>query len=139
MLISKSIKNELNDLKDTFSIFDNSKDKFLQLMDMAKDKKLFEEKDKIELNRIYGCSSQAWLVIKKHDNNTYSFRTDSDALIVKGLLMILEKIFHNQTAKDILSVDSEYILKAVGLQGSITSQRNNGFSSAVDKIHSLLK
>ena len=140
MLISKSIKNELNDLRDTFSIFDNSKDKFLQLMDMAKDKKLFEEKDKIELNRIYGCSSQAWLVIKKHDDdNTYSFRTDSDALIVKGLLMILEKIFHNQTAKDILSVDSEYILKAVGLQGSITSQRNNGFSSAVDKIHSLLK
>ena len=139
MLISKSIKNELNDLRDTFSIFDNSKDKFLQLMDMAKDKKLFEEKDKIEINRIYGCSSQAWLVIKKHDNNTYSFRTDSDALIVKGLLMILEKIFHNQTAKDILSVDSEYILKAVGLQGSITSQRNNGFSSAVDKIHSLLK
>ena len=139
MLISKSIKNELNDLRDTFSIFDNSKDKFLQLMDMAKDKKLFEEKDKIELNRIYGCSSQAWLVIKKHDNNTYSFRTDSDALIVKGLLMILEKIFNNQTAKDILSVDSEYILKTIGLQGSITSQRNNGFSSAVDKIHSLLK
>ena len=139
MLISKSIKNELNDLRDTFSIFDNSKDKFLQLMDMAKDKKLFEEKDKTETNRIYGCSSQAWLVIKKHDNNTYSFRTDSDALIVKGLLMILEKIFHNQTAKDIVSVDSEYILKAVGLQGSITSQRNNGFSSAVDKIHSLLK
>ena len=139
MLISKSIKNELNDLRDTFSIFDNSKDKFLQLMDMAKDKKLFEEKDKIEINRIYGCSSQAWLVIKKHDNNTYSFRTDSDALIVKGLLMILEKIFHNQTAKDILSVDSEYILKTIGLQGSITSQRNNGFSSAVDKIHSLLK
>ena len=65
MLISKSIKNELNDLRDTFSIFDNSKDKFLQLMDMAKDKKLFEEKDKIESNRIYGCSSQAWLKRKK--------------------------------------------------------------------------
>ena len=139
MLISKGIKNELNDLRDTFSIFDNSKDKFIQLMDMAKDKKLFEEKDKIESNRIYGCSSQAWLKTKKNDNNTYSFQTDSDALIVKGLLMILEKIFHNQTAKDILSVDSEYILKSVGLQGSITSQRNNGFSSAVDKIHSLLK
>ena len=139
MLISKGIKNELNDLRDTFSIFDNSKDKFIQLMDMAKDKKLFEEEDKIESNRIYGCSSQAWLKTKKNDNNTYSFQTDSDALIVKGLLMILEKIFHNQTAKDILSVDSEYILKSVGLQGSITSQRNNGFSSAVDKIHSLLK
>ncbi len=139
MLISKGIKNELNDLRDTFSIFDNSKDKFIQLMDMAKDKKLFEEEDKIESNRIYGCSSQAWLKTKKNDNNTYSFQTDSDALIVKGLLMILEKIFNNQTAKDILSVDSEYILKSVGLQGSITSQRNNGFSSAVDKIHSLLK
>tara|TARA_A100000164_G_C21567839_1_gene612579 strand:- start:98 stop:517 length:420 start_codon:yes stop_codon:yes gene_type:complete len=139
VLISKGIKNELNDLRDTFSIFDNSKDKFIQLMDMAKDKKLFEEEDKIESNRIYGCSSQAWLKTKKNDNNTYSFQTDSDALIVKGLLMILEKIFNNQTAKDILSVDSEYILKSVGLQGSITSQRNNGFSSAVDKIHSLLK
>ena len=139
MLISKSIKNELNDLKDTFSIFDNSKDKFLQLMDMAKDQRPFKQEDRVKSNKIYGCSSQAWIVAEDNGDTTFSFRTDSDALIVKGLLQILEKIFNNKTSDEILSVDSYYILQYIGLEGSITSQRNNGFSSALEKIHKLVK
>ena len=79
------------------------------------------------------------MVAKNHKNSTYTFRTDSDALIVKGLLQILEKVFNNQTSEEILSVNSQYILQAIGLEGSVTSQRNNGFSSAVDKIHKLVQ
>ncbi len=134
-----SVENKLKSLREIFEIFENPKDKFLQLMDMAKDQKPLQQDDKTELNKIYGCSSQAWVVAKNHENNTYTFRTDSDALIVKGLLQILEIIFNNQTSEEILSVNSQYILQAIGLEGSVTSQRNNGFSSAVDKIHKLVQ
>ena len=108
-------------------------------MDMAKDHRSLPDKDKIESNKIYGCSSQAWVVAKNHENNTFTFHTDSDALIVKGLLNILEKIFNNQTSEEILSVNSLYILQTIGLEGSVTSQRNNGFSSAVNKIHEIVQ
>ena len=136
---TSSVEKELKSLREIFEIFENPKDKFLQLMDMAKDQKPLHKDDKKELNKIYGCSSQAWVVAKNHENNTYTFRTDSDALIVKGLLQILEKVFNNQTSEEILSVNSQYILQAIGLEGSVTSQRNNGFSSAVDKIHELVQ
>ena len=136
---TSSVEKELKSLREIFEIFENPKDKFLQLMDMAKDQKPLHKDDKKELNKIYGCSSQAWVVAKNHANNTYTFRTDSDALIVKGLLQILEKVFNNQTSEEILSVNSQYILQAIGLEGSVTSQRNNGFSSAVDKIHELVQ
>ena len=134
-----NIQKELKSLQEIFEMFDNPKDKFLQLMDMAKDQRPLHNKDKIESNKIYGCSSQAWVVAENHEDKTFTFRTDSDALIVKGLLQILEKVFNNQKSKEILSIDSQYILRAIGLEGSVTSQRNNGFSSAVNKIHKLVQ
>ena len=136
---TSSIKEKLKNLKEIFEIFENPKDKFLQLMDMAKEHRPLPDKDKIESNKIYGCSSQAWVVAKSHENNTFIFHTDSDALIVKGLLKILERVFNNQTSKEILSVNSQYILQTIGLEGSVTSQRNNGFSSAVNKIHEIVQ
>ena len=67
---TSSIKEELKNLKESFEIFENPKDKFLQLMDMAKDHRPLCDKDKIESNKIYGCSSQAWEVAKKQGNKT---------------------------------------------------------------------
>ena len=133
------IEAEISSLRETFEIFDNPKDKFVQLMDMAKDQKPFKQEDRVESNKIYGCTSQAWVVVKNNGDTTFSFRTDSDALIVKGLLQILEKVFNNKTSDEILSVDSQYILHSIGLEGSVTSQRNNGFASAVEKIHKLIQ
>ena len=134
-----TVKENLSDLGALFNIFDNPKDKFIQLMDMAKDLEPISENEKIEDNKIYGCSSQAWVIVKKNQDNTYSFQTDSDALIVKGLLIILQKIFNNQTAEEILSVDTHEILRSTGLDGIITSQRTNGFSSALEKMQSFVK
>ena len=51
----------------------------------------------------------------------------------------VEKVFNNKTSDEILSVDSQYILHSIGLEGSVTSQRNNGFASAVEKIHKLIQ
>ena len=134
-----SIEEELLNFREIFEIFENPKDKFLQLMDMAKEQQPLDDRDKIESNKIYGCSSQAWVIAENYENNIYTFRTDSDALIVKGLLQILEKIFNYQKPENILSVNSQYILQTIGLEGSVTSQRNNGFSSAVNKIHKLVQ
>ena len=129
-----TVRDRLSELEILFSIFDNPKDKFVQLMDMAKDLDPLAENEKIEKNQIYGCSSQAWVLVKKNLNATYSLQIDSDALIVKGLLVILQKIFEKQTADEILSVKTNDILQSIGLEGIVTTQRTNGFSSALEKI-----
>ena len=132
-------QDQLNDLRDLFEMFEDPKDKFIQLMDMAKESTLFNKYDRNEKNKINGCTSQAWVIVKKNNDNTFSISADSDSLIVKGLLSILEKIFQNQQSKDILSMSSDEILSFIGLKGSVSSQRTNGFSSAVNKIQGIVK
>ena len=134
-----TIQENLKELNDLFSIFDNTKDKFVQLMDMAIESEGLNELERVEENKIYGCTSQAWVVGSRNENNTYVFRTDSDAMIVKGLLSLLERIFNNQIPKDILSVNCNDILSSVGLDGAVTSQRTNGFFSAIQKIQEIVK
>ena len=134
-----NIQQQLTSLRELFMLFEDPKDKFVQLMDMAKESEHLKENEKIEKNKINGCTSRAWVVTKQNSDDTYTFRTDSDSLIVKGLLTILEKVFSGQTADNILSINSSDILYSIGLDKTITSQRTNGFSSAVQKIHNSLK
>tara|TARA_Y100001968_G_C19425318_1_gene754030 strand:- start:1129 stop:1536 length:408 start_codon:yes stop_codon:yes gene_type:complete len=134
-----SIKKKLDDLKEIFILFEDRKDKFVQLMDMAKETAGLDENQKIDTNKINGCTSQAWVVADANDDDTFTFRTDSDALIVKGLLCILEKVFSGEKKSDIISISSTDILNQIGLNSIITSQRTNGFSSAVEKIHYLVQ
>jgi cysteine desulfuration protein SufE len=134
-----SIQEELNKLREIFLLFEDHKDKFVQLMDMAKESAELNKTEKIDINKINGCTSQAWVVADPNGDDTYTFRTDSNALIVKGLLTILERIFTGQAVDEILAMNSEDILSAAGLDKTITSQRTNGFSSAVEKIHNIIR
>ncbi len=134
-----NMQQQLTSLRELFMLFEDPKDKFVQLMDMAKESEQLKENEKVEQNKINGCTSRAWVVTEQNSDDTYTFRTDSDSLIVKGLLTILEQIFSGQTADNILSINSSDILYSIGLDKTITSQRTNGFSSAVQKIHNSLK
>ena len=133
------MQQQLTSLKELFMLFEDPKDKFVQLMDMAKESEQLKENEKVEQNKINGCTSRAWVVTEQNSDDTFTFRADSDSLIVKGLLTILEKVYSGQTADNILSVNSTDILYSIGLDKTITSQRTNGFSSAVQKVHNSLK
>ena len=132
-----TIQETLQELNELFSIFDDPKEKFIQLMDMAKESEGLSESERTEENKVYGCTSQAWVLMDKQEDSTFYFRTDSDAMIVKGLLTLLVKIFNGQTASEIRSVDGSVILNSIGLFGAVSNQRTNGFSSAVEKIQQL--
>ena len=86
---------------------------------------------------MYGCTSQAW-IIREELNKTYNFHTDSDAMIVKGLLFILQRLFNGQNKEEILSINGDNILNEIGLGDSISSQRTNGFGAAIHKIQNEL-
>ena len=134
-----SMQEQLNNLRDVFMLFEDPKDRFVQLMDMAKESEQLLDNEKIEQNKISGCASRAWVIAEPNGDDTYTFRTDSDSLIVKGLLTILEKVFTGQTVDNVLAMNSRDILSSIGLDKTITSQRTNGFSSAVEKIHNIIK
>jgi sulfur transfer protein SufE len=47
------------------------------------------------------------------------------------------KVFSGHKSEEIRSIDHSKILESVGLSGSISVQRTNGFASAVNKIHKI--
>ena len=124
-------------IREEFSIFTNNHDKYVLLVDMANDTAGLAPEDRIDDNKILGCTSQAWIVREK-SGNLFSFRTDSDAMIVKGLLSLIERVFNNRTKEEILTIDSSKFLTSIGLGTAISSQRTNGFSNAIRIIQTQL-
>ena len=128
-----SINNKISDIKEMFLILENPMDKYTQIIELGKKNKGLNNRDKNNNNRIFGCTSMAWVKTKKN-NNLYSIQIDSDTFIVKGLLNILQYVIGESKKEDILKIETENILENIGLGNSITSQRTNGFLSAINKI-----
>jgi len=128
-----SINSRIKEIEEIFSVFDDSMDKYSQIIDFGKKHVSLQLEEKNEENRIYGCTSLAWVVTKK-EGNFYSIKTDSDTVIVKGLLSILEFIINKSEKNEIIKLKIDVILKKIGLEESISSQRTNGFLSTLDKI-----
>ena len=128
-----SINNRLAEIKDIFDVFDDPMDKYTQIIEFGKKNKGLSTERKNDTNRIFGCASLAWIYTTKK-NDFYSISTDSDTFIVKGLLNILEYVINDSGKDEIIKMDVKDILINIGLENSITSQRTNGFLSALDKI-----
>ena len=128
-----TIDKKISELNEMFSIFDNPIDKYSQLIELGKNNEGISNDDKNEYNRISGCASMAWIITRKK-NDQYYVLTDSDTFIVKGLLNILKIIIDGEKKDDIYQLKVENILNNIGMEKSITSQRTNGFISALDKI-----
>ena len=129
-----TIQEMLTLIKDEFSIFNEPQEKYVLLVDLAKKSSGLSPEKRTDKNKVNGCISQAWIIADKETDDTYNFQTDSDAMIVKGLLFILQRLFNGQRKEDIVSIDGQNILDHIGLKGTISSQRTNGFGAAINKI-----
>ena len=128
------ISDKTNYIKEMLEIFDDPMDKYVQIMEFGKKNSGIPDVNKNDDNRIFGCASLAWVEVINNKNNTYNISVDSDTLIVKGLLSILKHIIDGASLKEINQLDIIYLLKEIGLEDSITSQRTNGFMNALNKI-----
>ena len=127
------IESKINEIKDMFGLLDDPMDKYTQIIELGKKNIPLKDKDKNDTNRIYGCTSLAWVKVIRQ-NKTYSILVDSDTFIVKGLLSIIKYIVDGSKARDIEQLNINSVLDDIGLGASITSQRTNGFLNALKTI-----
>ena len=92
---------------------------------------------KIDNNLIIGCASKSWVICYQKDN-LFFIDVDSEALIVRGLLSILQIAINGKTSSEIIDANGIQILTDIGMGNSITSQRMNGFISALKTIKVLV-
>ena len=128
---------ELDNLIADIEFFDDLEDKYRYIIDLGKTSPSLSEEDKNEKNKVDGCASQVWFLIKEKEENNDKllyFKGDSDALIVKGLAIILFSIFSGKTPKEIIEIDAFEKLKELNLEKNLTMQRSNGLSAMIKRI-----
>ena len=120
------------DLIDEFSMFDDWMERYEHMIDLGKSLPLIDSKFKIEDNIIKGCQSKVWLHADL-ENEKVVFSADSDAIITKGIVAILIRVFSNQSPNTILNTTTDFI-DEIGLKEHLSPTRANGLVSMVKKI-----
>lgn len=125
--------NELQDeIIEEFSELDDWMDRYQLLIDMGNEQQPLDERDKNESNLIDGCQSRVWLVCDEQDG-VLTFRAESDALIVKGIISLLIRVVSGHTPTEILEADL-YFIHEIGLTEHLSPTRSNGLLSMLKQM-----
>jgi len=127
-----TIKDIQNDIIDEFSMFDDWMQRYEYMIELGKSLPLIDDQYKTDDNIIKGCQSKVWVHADMNDNKVV-FTADSDAIITKGIIAILIRVFSNQTPKDIIDADTNFI-DEIGLKEHLSPTRANGLVSMIKQI-----
>ena len=121
------------DLVDTFEFLDDWEDRYRHVIDMGKAMPPLEDALRVPATKVDGCASQVWLV-PQIKNGVFTFRGESDAMIVRGLIAVLLALYNEQPVADVVKIDAPAELARLGLNDHLSAQRSNGLRAMVERI-----
>ena len=127
-----TIEQRVEEIKEDLDFFEDELQKYEYIIDLGKKLEEFDEKNKIPENIVHGWTSQVWLTHKQKDGKLYFYGT-SDAIIVKGLVYMILKIFSDSTIQELKDVDMD-IVHELKLSEVITPNRQSGVIGMMKKI-----
>jgi cysteine desulfuration protein SufE len=127
-----TIKEIQAEIIDEFSMFDDWMERYEYIIELGKTLPLITDTHKLEENLIKGCQSKVWVHADYKDNKLL-FTADSDAILTKGIVALVLRVFTNQEPQNILSADTEFI-NEIGLKEHLSPTRANGLVSMIKKI-----
>ncbi len=128
----QTIEEIEQEIIDEFSIYDDWMDKYAVIIEQGNALEPLDEKYKTPANIIEGCQSRVWLICDYRDGRLW-FQAESDAIIVKGLLALVLRVFNGRTPDEIIGADLRF-LKEIGLTEHLSPTRSNGLLSVIKQI-----
>ncbi len=128
------------DIADTFDFLDDWEDRYRHVIDIGKAMPALEEAFRVPATKVDGCASQVWILPQIRGEGPeaiFSFRGESDAMIVRGLIAILHALYSGLSIAEVLKVDAAAELARLGLHDHLSAQRSNGLRSMVNRIQFL--
>jgi len=119
---------------DDFDLLDDWEDKYRYVIELGRELPDMDDSEKTAGNKVNGCVSQVWVVAEPSEGATLTFRGDSDAHIVRGLVAIMISALSGKPSQDIVAFDAERLFKRIGLDSHLTPQRSNGLRSMVERM-----
>jgi cysteine desulfuration protein SufE len=127
-----TIKEIQEEIIDEFSMFEDWMERYEYIIELGKSLPLLNEAYKKDENLIVGCQSKVWLH-SEIEGATISFTAESDAILTKGIVAILLRVFNHQKPKDILEAEL-YFVDEIGLKEHLSPTRANGLVSMIKQI-----
>lgn len=127
-----NIQEIQNEIIDEFDMFEDWEERYQYMIDLGKDLPLINDQYKTEDNIIKGCQSKVWVHAELKDDKI-DFTADSDAIITKGIIAILIRVFSNQHPAAILEANTDFIDK-IGLKEHLSPTRANGLVSMIKQL-----
>ena len=106
--------------------------RYEHMIDLGKSLPLIKEKYKTDDNIIKGCQSKVWMHAELEETKLV-FTADSDAIITKGIIAILIRVFSKQHPDEILNAYTKFI-DQIGLKEHLSPTRANGLVSMIKQI-----
>ena len=127
-----TIKEIQEEIIDEFSMFEDWMERYEYIIELGKSIPLIDDAYKTDSNLINGCQSKVWLH-SEIDDQELVFTADSDAILTKGIVALLLRVFNNQKPKDILDADL-FFVDEIGLKEHLSPTRANGLVSMIKQI-----
>ena len=127
-----TIQEIQDDIIAEFSDFDDWLDRYQLLIDLGGEQEALPDEYKTDNNLIEGCQSRVWLQADYVDGKVF-FRAESDALIVKGIVSLLIKVYSDRTPDEILNTEPRFV-EAIGLKEHLSPTRSNGLLAMIKQM-----
>ena len=116
-----------------FEFLEDWEDRYRMVIEMGREMPPLPEALKVPATRVEGCASQVWLH-PRIEAGRYHFEGDSDALIVRGLIALLHRLYDGLPLAEVAAVDARAELGRLGLHDHLSAQRSNGLRAMIDRI-----
>jgi cysteine desulfuration protein SufE len=121
------------DLAETFDFLDDWEERYRHVIELGRAMPPLDDSFKVPALKVQGCASQVWLR-PLIEGDRFDFQGDSDAMIVRGLIAILHKLYSGLTLAQVRATDAPAELARLGLNDHLSSQRSNGLRAMVERI-----
>jgi cysteine desulfuration protein SufE len=126
------IKDIQEEIIDEFEMFDDWMQRYEYIIESGKSLPEIDEQYKSEDALIKGCQSKVWLHGDFRDDKLF-LSADSDAILTRGIIALLLRVYSGQSPKDILN-EEPFFIDAIGLKEHLSPTRANGLLSMIKQI-----
>jgi len=130
--MANEVQAAQDEVIEEFGFFDNWMDRYQYLIDLGRRLPPLADSELVDENKIRGCQSQVWFVAEEKDGRL-TFRANSDAAIVSGLIALLLRIYSGRPPQEILATPPDFIA-ALQLEQHLSPTRSNGLASMLKAI-----
>lgn len=127
---------DFEELVETFEFLDSWEDRYAHVIDMGKALTPMDEALKTPATKVDGCASQVW-IFPRIEGGVFAFEGDSDAIIVRGLIAVLQTLYAGRPVSEIASVDAQNAFAQLGLDEHLSAQRSNGVRAMIARLQQL--